>query len=79
MFLPDRFIKGECPKCMAKDQFGDACEVCGATYNPTELVNPKSELSGKTPITKESDHHFFLLSNKKCVSFLKQWTTESGR
>lgn len=79
MFLPDRFITGECPKCSASEQFGDACEVCGATYSPTELINPISALSGKTPITKESDHHFFLLSNDKCISFLKKWTTQPGR
>ena len=79
MFLPDRFIKGECPKCGSKDQFGDACEVCGATYSPTDLINPKSELSGKPPITKESEHHFFMLSDDRCVDFLKKWTNESGR
>ena len=79
MFLPDRFIKGECPKCRSKDQFGDACEVCGATYNPTDIINPKSELSGKPPITKESKHHFFKLSDDRCIKFLKKWTRESGR
>ncbi len=79
MFLPDRFIKGTCPKCGAKNQFGDSCEICGATYNPTDLINPKSEISGKTPVTKESDHHFFLLSNKNCISFLQKWTKEPGR
>ena len=79
MFLPDRFIRGECPKCRSKDQFGDACEVCGATYNPTDIINPKSELSGKTPITKESEHHFFMLSDDRCIAFLKKWTSESGR
>ncbi len=79
MFLPDRFIKGECPKCKSKDQFGDACEACGATYNPTDIINPKSELSGKPPITKESEHHFFMLSDDRCITFLKKWTSEPGR
>lgn len=59
MFLPDRFVKGTCPKCKAEDQYGDSCEVCGATYDPTELINPKSVISGKTPIQKESEHFFF--------------------
>jgi methionyl-tRNA synthetase len=72
MFLPDRFIKGECPKCHAKDQYGDSCEVCGATYNPTELINAYSAVSGATPIRKETEHHFFKLSD--CETFLKQWT-----
>ena len=53
MFLPDRFIKGECPKCHAKDQYGDSCEACGATYSPTELINPYSAVSGATPVTQE--------------------------
>jgi len=72
MFLPDRFIKGECPKCHAKDQYGDSCEVCGATYNPTELINAYSAVSGATPIRKETEHYFFKLS--ECESFLKGWT-----
>jgi methionyl-tRNA synthetase len=72
MFLPDRFIKGECPKCHAKDQYGDSCEVCGATYNPTELINAYSAISGATPIRKETEHHFFKLSD--CEAFLKEWT-----
>jgi methionyl-tRNA synthetase len=72
MFLPDRFIKGECPKCHAKDQYGDSCEVCGATYNPTELINAYSAVSGATPIRKETEHYFFKLS--ECESFLKEWT-----
>jgi methionyl-tRNA synthetase len=59
MFLPDRFIKGECPKCGAKDQYGDSCEVCGATYSPTELKNPYSTVSGAEPVRKSSEHHFF--------------------
>lgn len=63
MFLPDRFIKGECPRCSAKDQYGDSCEVCGATYTPTELKNPYSTLSGAKPIEKESEHYFFKLQN----------------
>jgi len=72
MFLPDRFIKGECPKCHAKDQYGDSCEVCGATYNPTELINAYSAVSGATPVRKETEHYFFKLS--ECESFLKEWT-----
>jgi len=72
MFLPDRFIKGECPKCHAKDQYGDNCEVCGATYNPTELINAYSAVSGAVPIRKETEHYFFKLS--ECEEFLKNWT-----
>lgn len=72
MFLPDRFIKGECPKCHAKDQYGDSCEVCGATYNPTELINAYSAVSGATPVRKETEHYFFKLS--ECEGFLKEWT-----
>jgi methionyl-tRNA synthetase len=72
MFLPDRFIKGECPKCHAKDQYGDSCEVCGATYNPTELINAYSAVSGAAPIRKETEHYFFKLS--ECKDFLKTWT-----
>lgn len=72
MFLPDRFIKGECPKCKAKDQYGDNCEVCGATYSPTDLVNPFSAVSGATPIRKETEHYFFKLS--ECADFLRDWT-----
>lgn len=72
MFLPDRFIKGECPKCRAKDQYGDSCEVCGATYNPTELINPYSAVSGAAPVRKETEHYFFKLS--ECEDFLKSWT-----
>jgi methionyl-tRNA synthetase len=74
MFLPDRFIKGECPKCHAKDQYGDSCEVCGATYSPTELINPFSAVSGATPIRKETEHYFFKLS--ECAEFLQQWTRD---
>ena len=72
MFLPDRFVKGECPKCHAKDQYGDNCEVCGTTYSPTELINPYSAVSGATPVLKESEHFFFKLG--ECVDFLKAWT-----
>ncbi|WP_246795720.1 methionine--tRNA ligase [Burkholderia perseverans] len=73
MFLPDRFIKGECPKCHAKDQYGDSCEVCGSTYQPTELLNPYSVVSGATPIRKTSTHHFFKLSDPRCENFLRGW------
>jgi methionyl-tRNA synthetase len=73
MFLPDRFIKGECPKCNAKDQYGDSCEACGATYSPTDLINPYSALSGTTPIKKKTKHYFFNLS--ECEQFLKDWTS----
>ncbi|MFL9710651.1 methionine--tRNA ligase [Methylobacillus sp. Pita1] len=72
MFLPDRFIKGECPKCHAKDQYGDSCESCGTTYSPTELIAPYSAVSGATPVRKETEHYFFKLS--ECEDFLKQWT-----
>lgn len=74
MFLPDRFIKGECPKCGAKDQYGDSCEKCGATYAPTDLKNPFSVVSGATPIRKVSDHYFFKLSDPRCEAFLRNWT-----
>jgi methionyl-tRNA synthetase len=74
MFLPDRFIKGECPKCGAKDQYGDSCEKCGATYSPTDLKNPFSVVSGATPIKKVSDHYFFKLSDPRCETFLREWT-----
>ncbi|SIT48319.1 methionyl-tRNA synthetase [Paraburkholderia ribeironis] len=73
MFLPDRFIKGECPKCGAKDQYGDSCEVCGSTYLPTELINPYSVVSGATPIRKTSTHYFFRLSDSRCENFLRAW------
>ncbi|KAB0576303.1 methionine--tRNA ligase [Ideonella dechloratans] len=79
MFLPDRFIKGECPKCGAADQYGDSCEVCGAVYAPTELKKPYSALSGATPVLKSSDHYFFRLSDPRCVEFLEQWTHTPGR
>jgi len=76
MFLPDRFIKGECPKCGAKDQYGDSCESCGAVYSPTELKQPYSALSGATPVLKTSDHYFFKLSDPRCFDFLQQWTQD---
>jgi len=76
MFLPDRFIKGECPKCHAKDQYGDNCEVCGAVYAPTDLINPYSALSGAKPELKSSEHFFFKLSDPRCVAFLEQWTQD---
>ncbi len=79
MFLPDRFIKGECPKCSAKDQYGDSCEVCGAVYTPTELKNPFSVLTGATPVMKSSEHYFFKLSDPRCVEFLERWTQTPGR
>ena len=72
MFLPDRFIKGECPKCGAADQYGDNCEVCGASYSPAELKNPVSVVSGATPVNRESEHYFFKLANFETM--LKQWT-----
>ena len=78
MFLPDRFIKGECPKCGAKDQYGDSCEVCGAAYAPTELKNPYSAVSGAVPELRASDHYFFKLSDPRCQTFLRRWTQEGG-
>ncbi|NHK99829.1 methionine--tRNA ligase [Rubrivivax benzoatilyticus] len=78
MFLPDRFIKGECPKCGAKDQYGDNCEVCGAVYAPTDLKNPYSALSGATPVLRTSEHFFFKLSDPRCVEYLESWT-QDGR
>ena len=77
MFLPDRFIKGECPNCHAKDQYGDNCEVCGKVYSPTELINPYSSLSGAKPELRNSEHFFFKLSDPRCLEFLDQWT-QSG-
>jgi methionyl-tRNA synthetase len=73
MFLPDRYIKGECPKCGAKDQYGDSCEVCSAVYAPTDLKNPYSTLTGATPVMKSSEHFFFRLSDPQCVEFLRSW------
>ncbi|VFR20864.1 Methionyl-tRNA synthetase [plant metagenome] len=75
MFLADRYIKGECPKCHAKDQYGDSCEVCGAVYAPTDLISPYSALTGATPVLKSSEHYFFKLSDPRCVAFLQEWTT----
>jgi methionyl-tRNA synthetase len=72
MFLPDRFIRGECPRCGAQDQYGDSCEVCGATYSPTELKNPVSALSGVPPVEKESEHYFVKLGDFEPM--LKAWT-----
>jgi methionyl-tRNA synthetase len=79
MFLPDRYIKGECPKCHSKDQYGDACEVCSSVYAPTDLIKPYSTLTGATPVLKTSDHYFFRLSDPKCVAFLEGWTATPGR
>src|SRR2546421_449960 len=79
MFLADRYIKGECPNCGAKDQYGDACENCGTVYSPTKLKNPYSTLSGAKPVLKSSEHYFFKLSDPKCKEFLREWTNESGR
>ncbi|AVO40333.1 methionine--tRNA ligase [Simplicispira suum] len=78
MFLPDRYIKGECPRCHAKDQYGDNCEVCGAVYAPTDLIEPYSTLSGAKPVLKSSEHFFFKLSDPRCVAFLEDWT-QDGR
>ena len=76
MFLPDRYIRGECPKCGARDQYGDSCEVCGAVYSPTELRNPTSTLTGATPVLRESEHYFFRLSDPRCVEFLREWALD---
>lgn len=71
MFLPDRFVKGECPRCSATDQYGDNCEACGATYDPLDLKNPISVISNTTPIQKKSEHFFFCLKNYEAQ--LKEW------
>jgi methionyl-tRNA synthetase len=76
MFLPDRYIKGECPRCGTKDQYGDNCENCGAVYAPTELKNPYSTLSGARPELRTSEHYFFRLSDPRCVEYLKNWTQD---
>src|SRR4051812_1382144 len=76
MFLPDRYIKGECPKCATKDQYGDSCENCGAVYAPTDLKNPYSVLTGAKPVLKKSEHFFFKLSDPRCVEFLRTWTQD---
>ena len=78
MFLADRYIKGECPKCHAKDQYGDACEVCGSVYAPTELIAPYSALTGAKPVLKSSEHFFFRLSDARCVAFLHEWLAVAG-
>jgi len=79
MFLADRYIKGECPTCHAKDQYGDSCEVCGSVYAPTDLINPYSALTKATPVLKSSEHFFFKLSDPRCVEFLQSWTTGSNK
>lgn len=79
MFLADRNIKGECPVCHAKDQYGDNCEVCGAAYQPTELINPFSVFTGSTPVLKPSEQYFFKLSDPRCFGFLKEWLNTPGR
>ncbi|MCS7100666.1 MAG: methionine--tRNA ligase, partial [Burkholderiaceae bacterium] len=79
MFLPDRYIKGQCPRCGAPDQYGDNCEACGATYAPTELKNPHSALTGAQPELRRSEHFFFRLSDPRCVAFLRRWTAEKNR
>jgi methionyl-tRNA synthetase len=78
MFLPDRYIKGECPKCGTKDQYGDACENCSSVYSPTDLIHPYSTLSGATPVLKTSEHFFFRLSDPQCVAFLQEWTRKDA-
>ena len=79
MFLADRYIKGECPNCGAKDQYGDACENCSSVYAPTDLRNPYSTISGATPVMKSSEHYFFKLSDHRCTAFLKEWLGAPGR
>jgi methionyl-tRNA synthetase len=79
MFLADRYIKGECPNCHAKDQYADACEVCSIVNSPTDLIEPYSTLSGAKPVMKTSDHYFFKLSDPKCVEFLSGWLDTPGR
>jgi len=79
MFLADRYIKGECPKCGARDQYGDACENCSTVYAPTDLKNPYSTLSGAAPVLKASEHLFFRLSDPRCIAFLRQWVDAPGR
>jgi methionyl-tRNA synthetase len=79
MFLADRYIKGECPNCGAKDQYGDACENCSSVYSPTKLRNPYSTLSGAAPVVKSSEHYFFKLSDDRCKAFLRGWINQTGR
>lgn len=76
MFLPDRFVKGTCPKCKSPDQYGDSCEVCGTTYSPTDLIDPKSAVSGDTPVLKESEHLFFKLADFQ--AFLEKWLKDGA-
>jgi methionyl-tRNA synthetase len=78
MFLPDRFIKGTCPKCGAADQYGDNCEVCGAAYAPTELKDPRSAVSGARPELRDSEHYFFRLSDPRCETFLRRYTSHGN-
>ena len=75
MFLPDRFVRGTCPRCKSEDQYGDACEVCGATYTPSDLLDPVSVLSGTTPVKRESEHYFFKLSEYEAR--LREWMTHA--
>jgi methionyl-tRNA synthetase len=79
MFLPDRYIKGECPVCHTKDQYGDACENCSSVYAPIDLIDPYSTLTGVAPVRKSSDHYFFRLSDPKCIAFMKSWLDTPGR
>ncbi len=79
MFLADRYIKGECPNCHAKDQYADACEVCSIVNSPADLIDPYSTLSGAKPLVRTSDHYFFRLSDPKCVEFLTAWLDAPGR
>jgi methionyl-tRNA synthetase len=79
MFLPDRYIKGECPVCHTKDQYGDACENCSSVYAPIDLIEPYSTLTGVAPVRKSSDHYFFRLSDRKCIEFMKSWLDTPGR
>ncbi len=79
MFLPDRYIKGECPRCGTPDQYGDSCENCSAVYSPTELKNPYSTLTGATPVLRTSEHFFFKLSDPRCTEFLREWALQSER
>ena len=78
LFLPDRFIKGECPKCGAADQYGDNCESCGAAYAPTDLKNPYSAISGAKPELRASEHYFFKLSDPRCEAFLRRYTSRDN-
>ncbi|HLU78150.1 MAG TPA: methionine--tRNA ligase, partial [Burkholderiaceae bacterium] len=78
MFLPDRYIKGECPHCHAKDQYGDACEACSTVYSPTELIDPYSTLTRAKPVLRSSEHFFFRLSDPRCVEFLREWVAGSN-